>query len=130
MAKSRYSRNSALRFLKVAQHQGAVCSDLLLNTTWEHRRHVVHRGGAALGPGMPLGIMDGAFTLPASNAQWSLMELASTCCIDAAPPSTIRAANRGPSLVLGCLQPEPIESAAIQAWYMDDSAEDQRLPHR
>lgn len=28
------------------------------------------------------------------------------------------------------LQPDPVETSHIDAWYMDDSEEDQRLPHR
>ncbi len=28
------------------------------------------------------------------------------------------------------LQPDPIETSHVDAWYMDESTEDQRLPHR
>jgi len=31
---------------------------------------------------------------------------------------------------LSTTQPQPIEESTLQAWYMDDSDEDQRLPHR
>lgn len=29
-----------------------------------------------------------------------------------------------------CMQPDPVAGASLEAWYMDDSAEDQRAPHK